>query len=998
MSVRTDKVNLNVSVGADRARKELADLQRQAKATAKEMRGLKDDSDKLAKKNELDKMTSRMADLKKQIGLTGLTQKQLNEEMNRMKLMDRNLVPFTKAWKDNRTEMDAVKRRMEEVRHGTTGLGLAWKKVGAEVKAFGVLAAGALGAQFLLQKVSNVIKSLYEMSDSLANVRKTTGMTEEQVKDLDKRLGELNTRTSRKELRDLATEAGKIGKSSVEDVARFVAEADKIKVALGEDLGKDAIIQIGKMADVYHAGMLQIGSAVNSIGQNSTAAEQYLVDFASRVGGTAATTKIAAADVLGFASVLDQAGLQAEMSATAFNTFMIDFVKNAEKFGPAAGMSGDALREMINSKGTNEAFITWLQNLKDSSKGSADFLRKLEEIGIDGARGAQVFLTLGNNIGKVKDQQALANKEFATGTSILNEFNTKNENMAAKIDKLLKMFNSWVANSALAKTFENVINSIYKMSGAMDEMEDPLKNVNREFNSQIEILKRGNFTSEERKRLIDEINTEFKDYLPRLITEKDTLEDISGIQSEVNKKMMQRILLNEYQKELTDMILRQKDAFDSMYEVEKKRAELSMTDPNANLSPGQIAQMQQQLNMIDATSQSMVTSSTAAIVELQKKIAAGSKLLGDTLKETMTNNDLGEVQQEISAKQIADDKKTNDAILDQHRVLRDMLITLMDDGYEKEKAKATVHFQDFLEDRKIDFFKWTSLTQEQQAIYKAAYEQYTNEVMALDKKREQGLLKGEYDTWTAVVRKVKSSIQEIIEWENRHLENEKRLTEAKYNLLDASLAFANTVAGIIRDNQKEGSKALHDAAVAQKVISTVQAIIAGVVAVQNTLASPIPFPGNVLAAAGVGIAAAANVATIIGTKIPAIGGYAEGGLADVNKGGAVGSKKLAYFGEEGPEYVVPNWMLQHPAVANIAGLLENIRVNGFASGGMAGGAAPVNNINIDNSEVVGEMRRIGRVVAKLESRLNKPIYSVLDYDYHKRSTEKLLRVRKRSGL
>ena len=119
--------------------------------------------------------------------------------------------------------------------------------------------------------------------------------------------------------------AGKLGISGSENIKNFVKQADQIKVALGEDLGDDAILQIGKIAEAFKTEMINIGSAINSVGSNSMAQEQFLVDFTSRMQGTGVTANIAAADLIGYGATLDSLGLQAEMSATALNKFFIDF-------------------------------------------------------------------------------------------------------------------------------------------------------------------------------------------------------------------------------------------------------------------------------------------------------------------------------------------------------------------------------------------------------------------------------------------------------------------------------------------------------------------------------------------------------------------------------------------------------------------------------------------------------------------------------------------------
>ena len=86
---------------------------------------------------------------------------------------------------------------------------------------------------------------------------------------------------------------------------QFVEAADIINVSMGDVLGDDATLAIGKMVDVYKKStdmlkdkslkeqLLSLGSAVNELGKTSTANEQYMVNFTGRLGGIAVQAGIA---------------------------------------------------------------------------------------------------------------------------------------------------------------------------------------------------------------------------------------------------------------------------------------------------------------------------------------------------------------------------------------------------------------------------------------------------------------------------------------------------------------------------------------------------------------------------------------------------------------------------------------------------------------------------------------------------------------------------------
>ena len=160
-----------------------------------------------------------------------------------------------------------------------------------------------------------MIQGNAELSDSLADVMKTTGMTEEEVKRFNSMLKNIDTRSSRKELLELAVVAGKLGISGTKDVFEFVRAADQINVALTEDLGgnaEDAVNSLGKLTELFgikaefglEQSLLKTGSAINALGAASTASEAYLVNSAKRMGGAGKQADISLQNILGYGAAL----------------------------------------------------------------------------------------------------------------------------------------------------------------------------------------------------------------------------------------------------------------------------------------------------------------------------------------------------------------------------------------------------------------------------------------------------------------------------------------------------------------------------------------------------------------------------------------------------------------------------------------------------------------------------------------------------------------------
>ena len=103
----------------------------------------------------------------------------------------------------------------------------------------------------VMSKMRAYVDEFAEMQEHMSGVVKYTGLSAEAVDDLNESFKGLDTRTPRAALNDLAADAGRLGIQSKEDVLDFVDAANQIKVALGEDLGEDAVKNIGKITQLF---------------------------------------------------------------------------------------------------------------------------------------------------------------------------------------------------------------------------------------------------------------------------------------------------------------------------------------------------------------------------------------------------------------------------------------------------------------------------------------------------------------------------------------------------------------------------------------------------------------------------------------------------------------------------------------------------------------------------------------------------------------------------
>src|SRR5690606_20570386 len=171
-----------------------------------------------------------------------------------------------------------------------------------------------------------------------------------------------------------------------------------------------------------------------------------MVDFAKRLGGVAPLAKISIPNILGLGATLDSLGQTSEVSSTALSKLFLSMAKNAETYAKYANMEVADFVKLLNED-ANEAFIRSPEGVQKNSEGITELTATLGDLGEDGGRVIGVLGTLANNTEKLRARQQLANEAFAEGTSVIDEFNIKNENMAANLAKIQNWLSELFVNS-----------------------------------------------------------------------------------------------------------------------------------------------------------------------------------------------------------------------------------------------------------------------------------------------------------------------------------------------------------------------------------------------------------------------------------------------------------------------------------------------------------------------------------------------------------------------
>lgn len=451
MSLKIDRVQLEIVIQQDAARQKMIELEDKMRSANRELKNVKkqfgENSEEYKKQAEvLKKLQQEYDNLYEEIGLTNLSLRDLGKRQKDLNAILRQLNPNTDLYRQYSEQLKEVNNRIKELRGTANETRFSLSKLADGFNRYGTIAASVIaGLTGVTLTMRSCVNEYAEMEEAQSQVVKYTGMAKQEVEELNEEFKRMDTRTARTRLNELAGDAGKLGISTKDGVLEFVEAADMINVALGEDLGKDAITQIGKLADMFGDGdrslkenMLAVGSAVNSVAQNSSAAEPYLVEFTARMGGVGKQADMAITDIMGFASALDQNMLRSEMASTALSGLILKLYQEPAKYAKLAGLQVEEFTQLM-SKDANEAVLTFLEAL--NRLGGMDKLAPvLDQMSLSGAEAASVISALAGNVDKVRKEQQGANQAFVEGTSIYNEFSVQNSTVQAELDKAKKSF------------------------------------------------------------------------------------------------------------------------------------------------------------------------------------------------------------------------------------------------------------------------------------------------------------------------------------------------------------------------------------------------------------------------------------------------------------------------------------------------------------------------------------------------------------------------------
>lgn len=321
--------------------------------------------------------------------------------------------------------------------------------------------------------VTSAIKKNFEYSSSLTDIRKVSGLTMKDVNKLSDELAKIDTRTSVDGLAQLAYQGAKLGmgKYGVDGMAQFVKAADKINVAIGEEMGEEALPALSKMVETMglipkmgiEKAMLATGSAMFKLSSTSTSTSTNIVEFAKRLTGVSRTAGITTDQLLALGSASDSLFLMPEVSATAMSKFIVALQKNHNLIEKDLGIQQGTIKNMYAAGHAMDAIVLVLEKMRD--KGNMNALGSIfKDLGSDGQRLITAMVTMSKNVDVLKDHLYESQEAFEEATAVTNEYTMQQQSAAGILDRANNLWEKAFVNPDGVESVKSMAEAWYDMS------------------------------------------------------------------------------------------------------------------------------------------------------------------------------------------------------------------------------------------------------------------------------------------------------------------------------------------------------------------------------------------------------------------------------------------------------------------------------------------------------------------------------------------------------
>lgn len=474
-----------VEVGLDKIRSKVVQLTNEMDKLAREgKQNTKEYKDRLKAVNKLHKAEMDVADVTQRINTY---MKNLgNVATTDLRRAYREGVQLREGFKGTDAELKklnadlaAMKAQIDANTGAVNRSKTAWSTLGTTIKNLFAYAGIFVGFNMLKSKMMEAYEANKKFSDSMANVRKVSGLAMEDIAKLANNLSQVDSRTSLSGLMELSYTGAKLGFGNygIEGLESFARSAVKVQNALSEDMQGDAMTALSKLVEVMglipkmgvERAMDAAGSAIFKLASTSTATGTNIIEFTKRLMGLANVSHVTTAELLALGSASDSMGLMAEVSATAFNKVFTSIQSNTTAIEKALKFTKGELIDLVNQGRTMDAIVAVFEKMHGMSMDQLKNQGVFKALGSDGARLNNVMITMANRVDMLREHLQTSNQAFEEGTAVAQEYAIQMDTAAAYSERAANIWEKAFVNPKGVDVVKDFTKAWYNMSRTLTE-------------------------------------------------------------------------------------------------------------------------------------------------------------------------------------------------------------------------------------------------------------------------------------------------------------------------------------------------------------------------------------------------------------------------------------------------------------------------------------------------------------------------------------------------
>ena len=280
---------------------------------------------------------------------------------------------------------------------------------------------------------------------ALANVRKTSDLTEQQLQKLGDSALDLSTKqpVTAETILNIEALGAQLGVADdeLESFAKTVSGLD-IATNMDFETAGTEMAQFANITQMSQDKFQNYGSTIVDLGNHLATTEKDISAMALRLAGVSSAANFSQAEILGMSGAMSSLGIKAEAGGSAMTRIIQDISKNVangtDKVQEYARVSGISAEEFANKWKTKpmEAIELLVEGLKKSSDSGEDMNVTLEKLGINNVRNSDTMRRLAGAGDLLRESVERANTAWDENSAMQNEVYQRNESLASRLQVL----------------------------------------------------------------------------------------------------------------------------------------------------------------------------------------------------------------------------------------------------------------------------------------------------------------------------------------------------------------------------------------------------------------------------------------------------------------------------------------------------------------------------------------------------------------------------------